>query len=327
MTTLALIMTLTLALLVAPRATAQHATKVFRIGMLSVGSPSPEPHPNIEAFRQGLRDLGYMEGQHLVLEYRWAEGQVERLADLAAELVRLPADVIVASGTQASQAAQHATQTIPIVMTSSSDPVGTGLVASLARPGGNVTGLSLLSPALSEKRLALLKDALPGLSRVAIFWHGGHHAASLALHEMADTSRVLGVQLLSLEVQGAHDFERAFPAATQEGAEALIVLSSALFGAERKRLVELAIQHRLPTMFPYRPDAEAGGLMSYGPSLRALYRRAAVYVDKILKGVKPADLPVEQPMGFELVLNLKTAQTLGLTIPPTLLFQADDVIR
>ena len=326
--TVGLVATLTLAVFMAPLAAdAQPPTKVFRIGVLTAGSPLPGLSRTTEAFRQGLRDLGYVEGQNLVIEYRWAEGKVERLADLAAELVRLQVDLIMASGTQASQAAQHATHTIPIVMTSSSDPVGTGLVTSLAQPGGNITGLSLLSPELSGKRLELLKEAIPGLSRVAIFWHGGHQAAILAMQEMEIPGRVLGVQLQSLEVRGPHDFERAFAAATREGAEALIVLSSAFFGAERRRIVDLVTKSRLPTMFPYRLDAEAGGLMSYGPSLLDLHRRAATYVNKILKGTKPADLPVEQPIKFELVVNFKTAQALGLTLSPGLLFQADEVIK
>jgi putative ABC transport system substrate-binding protein len=282
---------------------------------------------NIEAFQQGLRDLGYVEGQNIVIEYRWGEGKVERLPALAAEFVHLKVDCIVAAGTQASQAAKHATDTILIVMAASSDPVGTGLVTSLARPGGNLTGLSLLNPELSGKRLELLKEAVPGLSRVAILWQGGHPGALLALQETEAAGRGLGLSLQSLEVRGATDFERAFAAAPREGAEALIVLSSALFAAERRRIVELVTKSRLAAIFPYREDAEAGGLMSYGPSIPDSYRHAASYVHRILKGATPADLPVEQPTKFELVLNLKTAQALGLTISPTLLFLADEVIR
>lgn len=207
-----------------------------------------------------------------------------------------------------------------------SDAVGTGLVTSLARPGGNITGLSLLNPELSEKRLELLKDAVPGLSRVAILWHGGHPGAILARKEIEAAGHSLALPLQSLEVRGPNDFERAFQAARREGAEAVIVLSSAFFGTERRRIVDLVTKYRLPSVFPWRADVEAGGLMSYGPSLPDQWRRAATYVDKILKGAKPTDLPVEQAMKFELVINRKTAQALGLTIPPVLLFQADEVI-
>jgi putative ABC transport system substrate-binding protein len=268
-----------------------------------------------------------VEGQNIVIEYRWGEGKGERLPTLAAELVRLKVDLIVASGTQAIQVTKQATNTIPIVMPASSDPVGTGLVTSLSRPGGNITGLSLLAPELSGKRLELLKEAVPGLSRVAILWQGDHQGAILAMQETEAAGRVLGVQLQSLEVRGPNDFERAFEAATREGAEALIVLSSAFFIAERRRIAALVTKSQLPAMFPDRPDAEAGGLMCYGPSIPDLYRCAAAYVDRMLKGANPAELPVEQPTIFKLVINLKTAQALGLTIPPTLLFQADEVIR
>jgi putative tryptophan/tyrosine transport system substrate-binding protein len=320
------IVALTLSLLVAPLAAeAQPPATAPRIGILGI-SPDVEG-TFIAAFRQGLRDLGYVEGQNLVIEYRWGEGKVDRLPALAAEFVRLQVACIVATGTQAIQAAKHATTTIPIVMTASSDPVGTGLVTSLARPSGNITGLSLLAPELSGKRLELLKEAVPGLSRVAVLWQGGHAGALLALHETEAAGRVLGVQLQSLEVRGPHDFERAFAAAAREGAQALLVLASAFFAAERSRVAALATESRLPAMFPWREDAEAGGLMSYGPSLPDLYRRAATYVDKILKGAKPADLPVEQPIQFELVLNVKAAQQIGLTMPPTLLFQADKVLK
>jgi putative tryptophan/tyrosine transport system substrate-binding protein len=241
--------------------------------------------------------------------------------------VRLQLDRIVASGTQGTQAAQHATTTIPIVMSGSSEPVETGLVTNLARPIGNITGLSLLAPELSGKRLELLKGAVPGLSRVAILWYGGHQGAILAMQEAEAAGRVLGVQLQSLEIRGPDDFALAFAAATREGAEALLVLSSGFFTAERRRIGELVTKSRLPAMFPYREGVETGGLMSYGPSLPDSFRRAAGYVDKLLKGAKPADLPVEQPVRFELVINLKTAQALGLTLSPELLFQADEVIK
>jgi putative ABC transport system substrate-binding protein len=325
--TIALLLTLTLGLLVATlTAAAPPAGEVYRIGILIVGTVATFGNL-VEAFRQGLRDLGYVEGQNLLIEYRWGEGKAERLPGLAAELVDLKVDLIAVAGTQAVQAAKQATTTIPIVMPGSSDPVGTGLVASLARPGGNITGLTSIAPELSGKRLELLKEAVPGLSRVAVLWHGGHEGALLSMQETEAAGRSLGVPLQSLEVRDPLDFERAFAAATRGGAEALLVLSSAFFAAEGRRIVELVTKSRLSSMSWRREFVEAGGLISYGPSLPDLFRRAATYVDKIFKGAKPADLPVEQPMKFELVINLKTAQALGLTIPPTLLFQADAVIR
>jgi putative ABC transport system substrate-binding protein len=283
--------------------------------------------PNLEAFRRGLHEHGWLEGRNITIEYRWAEGQVERLPDLAAEFVRLQVDLMVVGGTQAIQAAQQATTTIPIVMAASGDAVGTGLVTSLSRPGGNITGLTALNPDLSGKRLELLTEAIPGLARVAILWHGGHPPSILAMQETEAAGRVLGLHLHALEVRGPNDFERVFAAAPREGTEALIVLSSAFFSAERRRIVDLVTQYRLPSMFSSREAVEAGGLMSYGWSLPDAWRRAAVYVDKILKGAKPTDLPVEQPMKLDLVINLKTAKALGITIPPTLLFQADEVIQ
>ena len=325
--TVGFIVTLTLSILVMPlTAEAQPSAKVPRIGILVIGTASTHGR-FIEALRQGLRDLGYVEGQNIVIEYRWGEGKVERLPPLAAELVRLKVDLIVASGTQAIQATKQATDTIPIVMGASSDPVGTGLVASLSRPGGNITGLSVLAPQISGKQLELLKEAVPGLSRVAVLWQGGHQGAILSMQETEAASRSLGLQLQSLEVRGPNDFDGAFEAATRGGAEALIVLPSAFLNFERRRIVDLVTKSRLPAGFPFREYVEDGGLMSYSASIPGLFRRAATYVDKILKGAKPADLPVEQPMKFELVINLKAAKALGLTIPPTLLFQADEVIQ
>jgi len=324
--TVGLIVLFTLGMLAAPRmSAAQQPAKKPRIGFLAVRSPSIVSQ-NLEAFRRGLHEHGWLEGQNITVEYRWAEGKVERLPDLAAELVRLKVDLIAAGGTQASQAAKQATNTIPIVMVVS-EAVGTGLVTSLARPGGNITGLSVLNPELSGKRLGLLKEAVPGLSRVAILWHGGHPSAILAMQAMEAAGHSLGLRLQSLEVRGPSDFERVFEAATREGAEALIVLASAFFGAEQRRIVDLVTKYRLPSMFPWQAYVEAGGLMSYGPSLPDLWRRAATYVDKILKGAKPTDLPVEQAMKFELVINLKTAQALSLTLPPSILFQAGEVIK
>ena len=321
-----LLLILALSILWSPLAAdAQQAGKVTRIGFLGYSATSA-PHL-VEAFRQGLRELGYVEGQNLLIEYRWSEGRAERLPDLAAELVRLKVDLIVSPGTPGPVAAKHATNTIPIVMTTAGDPVGSGLVASLARPGGNVTGLSLLVPELGGKRLQLLKEVVPGISRVAVLWNAANPYPVLVWRETEVSARTLGVQLQSLEVRGPHDFERAFEAATREGAEALIVLSSAFFVAERRRIVDLVTKSRLPAIFPYREDAEAGGLMSYGASIPDSYRRAAYYVDRILKGAKPNDLPVEQPVKFELVINLNTAKALGITIPPTLLILADKVIK
>ena len=320
--TVGLIVTLALSMLAAPLAAdAQPAGKVPRIGFLTSG------FSYVEAFRQGLRELGYVEGQHIAIEYRDAEGSYERLPDLVAELVRLPVDVLVVGGSARARAAQQATQTIPIVMAFSGDPVGTGLVASLARPGGNVTGLSLMAPELSGKRLALLQEAVPGGTRVAVLWHPDNPVTGLTLRETEVAARGVGMQMQSLEVRSPNDVERAFHTITSERAEALIVLPSGFFTFHRTWIVELAAKSRLPAMYQERDYVDAGGLMSYGPSFADLPRRAARYVDKILKGAKPADLPVEQPMKFEFVINLKTAQTLGLTLPPHLLYFADEVIQ
>ena len=314
---------LSLAVLCAPLATeAQPAGRIPRIGILRTGSP---PDPLVEAFRQGLRELGYVEGQDIGLEYRWAQGRDERLPALAADLARLKVDVIVAGGSQA-QIARRATTTIPIVMPVANDPVGASLVSSLARPGGNVTGLAFLSEELPGKWVELLKETLPGASRVAVLWHPATEAGQLKVAEAA--ARSLGVHLRPLKVQRSDDLLNAFAEAQKDRAEALITLSSPFFYAHRARLVGLAAKYRLPTMYHQREFViDSGGLMSYGPNLRDLFRRAATYVDKILKGAKPADLPVEQPTKFELVVNLKTAKALGLTIPPSLLARADEVIR
>jgi ABC-type uncharacterized transport system substrate-binding protein len=323
----AFISTLAGGLLAVPLAAeAREPGKVARIGMLSQGSPTFSPQLR-EAFRQQLRELGYVEGQNIVIEYRWAEGRAERLPDLAAELVSLNVDVIVAGGTPAPLAAKHATRTIPIVMTAAGDPVGSGLVASLARPGGNVTGLSARSPELGGKRLQLLKEVVPGLSRVAVLWNAANPYAALVVRETETAARTLGLQVQSLEVRGPDDFENALPGAIRGRAGALIVVEDPLTFLYLKRIAEFAAQNRLPATYGYREFAEAGGLMTVGPNLADLYRRAAIYVDKILKGAKPADLPVEQATKFELVINLKTAKALGLTIPPSLLQRADQVIE
>jgi ABC-type uncharacterized transport system substrate-binding protein len=314
-------------LLAAPLAAgAQPAGKVARIGFLSPASSTTAPHV-VEAFRQGLRDLGYVEGQNIVVEYRYANGKAEALPDLAAELVSLKVDVIVASGTPGPLAAKSATKTIPIVMASAGDPVRTGLVASLARPGGNVTGLSTLTPDLGRKRLQLVKELLPGVSRVAVLWNAANPYTVLLVREIEAAARTLRVQIQSLEVRGPDDFQNVLPTAISGGAGALVVVDDPLTVSSRTRIVSFAAQHRLPAMYGFREFAEAGGLMTFGANLADLYRRAPVYVDKILKGAKPADLPVEQPTKFDLVINLKTAKALGLTVPPSLLARADQVIE
>ncbi len=326
MTALSLL-TLALSLLVAPLAAhAQPAGKLPRLGVLAPGPPREEPSKGVPRFLQALRDLGYIEGQTMTLEIRAAENQPERYPDLATDLVQLPVDVIVAGDTAAAVAAQHATSTIPIVALSF-DPVRDGLVASLARPGGNITGLSIMVPELNGKRLELLTEAVPGLSRVALLLDTGPPHWQAQLHDHEAAARGLGVQLLPLEVHGPDAFAGAFQAATQGHAQALIMVQSPLFTTHRARLAELALASRLPTMSGEVGYATTGGLMNYGPRIPEIWHRAATYVDKILKGAKPAELPVEQPMKFEFVINLKTAKALGLTIPPTLLFQADEVIR
>jgi putative tryptophan/tyrosine transport system substrate-binding protein len=324
--TIARLITLALGLLVAPLAAAsQPPAHVHRIGYL-LGT-TREQEPLLEAFLEAMRALGYVEGQHFVMEYRAAEGQYERLPDLAAELVRLKVDVLLVTNTSAVLAAKHATTTIPIVMAGVAYPVESGLVASLARPGGNITGLASLQHELIGKRLELLKAMLPTVSRVAVLWNPANPAHAVGVWEADVATQALGVQLHLVEARGPDAFDRAFAAMTRAHAGALLVLGDPLVFEHRRRLAELAVTSRLPTMHNIRPFVEAGGLMAYGPSPLDLRRRAAVYVDKILKGAKPADLPIEQPTTFELVINLKTAQALGLTIPPALLFQATEVLR
>ena len=309
-------------------ASAQQATKVARIGYLAVNRAA-NPR-NQEAFRQGLRDLGYIEGRNFVIEYRDAEGKLERLPALAAELVALNVDVIVAGSTIGALAAKQATRTLPVVFASTGDPVGSGLVTSLGRPGGNVTGLSALAPELVGKGLELFKQAVPGLNRVAVLWQPGGQGERTdkdLLKAAEGAARELGVRLQVVEARSAADIDRAFSHMTRAGAAALTVLGSVMFSNERRRLVDLAAKHRVPTVYPWREFVDAGGLMSYGPNGPDLFRRAATYVDKILKGAKPADLPVEQPTKFELVINLKTAKALGLEVPPLLIAQADELIE
>ena len=308
-------------------AEAQQPKKIAKIGYLLPSTPAAAAHL-LEAFRQGLRELGYVEGKTLVLELRYGEARTERLPELARELVGLKVDVIVTATDVAIAAVKRETQTIPIVMGNSSDPVGTGFVASLARPGGNITGLSSISPELSGKRLELLKEVVPGLSRVAFLWNPDIRGALLDYNQTESAARSLGLQLQSVEVPRAEDFDRAFAAVTKARAQALIVPGvNPLAFANRSQIASFAQTNRLPSMFAQKEYVDAGGLMSYGPSTPDMHRRAATYVDKILKGTKPADLPVEQPIKFEFIINLKAAKQIGLTIPPNVLARADKVIK
>ena len=303
---------------------AQPAAKVFRIGILA-GSPpnSPEASHIWEGFFQGLRELGYIEGVNFVIEGRYYGEKIERLPALASELVRLPVDVIVTGAAPAPETAKRATSTIPIVMANHSDPVGSGLVASLARPGGNVTGLSLANAELFGKRVQLLKEAIPGLSRVAVLANPNNPQNALELKAVEGAVRSLQMQVQILEARAPSEFADVFSAATKGRADALIVLGGTMFFAERVRLAELAAKSRLPAIYIVREYADVGGLMAYGVNLRESFRRAAAYVDKILKGAKPGDLPVEQPTKFDLVVNLKTAKALGVSIPPVVLVRAE----
>jgi putative tryptophan/tyrosine transport system substrate-binding protein len=314
-------------LLLAPSfpAQAQQPKKIPRLGFLW---DSPAVFPDaIEAFRKGLRELGYVEGRTIAIEYRWAEGKPDRMRELAEELVRLKVDVIMAPTSVYTGAAKQATSTIPVIFMSHADPIGSGHVASLAHPGGNITGLSIMMTETNAKGLELLKEAVPRLARVAVIWDPAtpSHGPGLKAVEVAGASQGLRVQTVA--VRSATEFDQAFSVISRERAGGVLVLSTPIFIAGAKQLAELALTHKLPSMFGPRQHVEAGGLMSYSPDRADLYRRAATYVDKILKGVKPADLPVEQPTKFELVINLKTAKQIGLTIPPNVLARADRVIR
>ena len=324
---LALIVTLMLGTFAGPfTVEAQQPTKIPRIGVLHPGAPATSSH-FAAAFDQGLHEHGYREGQNIVLERRFAEAKAERISELAAELVRLKVDVIVVSTDPGIAAVRQQTQTIPIVMANSTDPVGTGFVGSLARPGGNVTGLSSVSPELSGKRLEILKEAVAGLSRVAIVWNPDVRGGVLEYKETESAARSLRLQLQSVEMTRIDDLNRAFAALTTGRAEALTVASSSLTFRTRSQIASLAQQNRLPSIYGLREYADAGGLLAYGPNFADGWRRAATYVDKILKGAKPGELPVEQPTKFELVINQKTAKALGLTIPPSLMRRADHVIQ
>jgi putative ABC transport system substrate-binding protein len=308
-------------------AQAQRPEKVYRIGYLSTRSAAVEKI-RFPAFVQGLRELGYAEGKNIVIEQRYtAAGQRERLRELAAELVRLKVDVTVVSSGSDVWAVKDATTTIPIVFAVSADPVGEGLVQSLARPGGNITGLSDLHAVLVTKRLELLKEAIPSVSRVAFLWNSASTAGPLQLKELQAAAPALGVTLLSFGVKGADDFDRAFAAMRKDRPGALVIHGDAFITNHRDHIIEFTVKSRLPAIWTVREHVEAGGLMSYGAYFLEIWRRAATYVDKILKGAKPADLPVEQPTKFELVINLKTAKQIGLTIPQSVLYRADKVIK
>ena len=307
-------------------ADAQQQAKVPRIGYLGTASASANL-VRIEAFRQGLRELGYVEGKSIVIEYRWAEGKLDRIPALAAELVRLKVDIIVASGTTSTRAAKEATVTIPIVMGFNNDPIGNGFVASLAHPGGNITGLSTLAPEISGKQLELLKEIVPKLSRVAVLGSSTTPGNAQARREIELAAGALKVQLQYLDVLATKDIETAFRAASNGRADAVLVLQSFVVLPQRKQIADLAVKNRLPAIYYSIEYVEDGGLMTYSVSVTDLSRRAATYVDKILKGAKPADLPVEQPTKFELIINLKAAKQIGLTIPPNVLAGADKVIK
>jgi len=307
-------------------ADAQQPKKIPRIGYLTATSLSAIAG-RTEAFRQGLREFGYVEGKNIVTEHRHAEGKLDRLPALAAELVRLNVDVIVSAGPADTRAAKELTNTIPIVMAQDSDLVGNGFIASLARPGGNVTGLATLAPEISGKRLELLKETVPKLSRVAVFGRSTRPGNAKALTEVELAAGTFGVRLQYLDVEGSKDIGPAFQAASKGRADAVLVLEGPVFINQRTQIAELAVTSGFPAIYSRSENVEAGGLMSYGVSITDLFRRAATYVDKILKGVKPADLPVQQPTKFELVINLKAAKQIGLTIPPNVLARADKVIK
>jgi putative ABC transport system substrate-binding protein len=307
-------------------AQAQQPKKVPRIGYLALSSFTTNPY-RADAFRQGLRQLGYAEGKDIIIEYRHADEKLDRLNELAAELVRLKVPVIVTLGPAPTRAAKGATSTIPIVMTQDPDPVGNGFIASLARPGGNITGLSTQAPEISAKQLELLKEIVPKLSNVGVFGTSTIPGQALSLREIGLAAGALNIQLQYLDVLGPKDIDAVFGVATKGRADALIVFGGAVLSSQRTRIFEFALKNRLPAVYATPGNVDAGGLMSYGVNLADLTRRAATYVDKILKGAKPADLPVEQPKKFELVINLKTAKQIGLTIPPNVLARADRVIK
>ena len=318
---------LAVSLSLAPLVAEAQAGKVYRIGILGESASDPSEARLWQTFRLGLRDLGWIEGRNILIESRWNEGDSARLPELAADLVRLRVDLIVTRGSTYVQGARTATSSIPIVFTMHADPVRTGHVVSLARPGGNITGLALLQTEINRKGFEILVSAVPMAKRIAVLWNPGTPSHTPGLKAVEESARTLRVQLQAVVARTGADLESAFSAMAREHAHAVMVLSFGPYTAARQFLAELAIKYRLPTMFAVRDHVEAGGLMSYGPDYSELVRRGAVYVDKILRGAKPADLPVEQPTKFELVINLKTAKALGLTIPPSVLGRADYVIE
>jgi putative ABC transport system substrate-binding protein len=307
-------------------AEAQQTGRVYRIGYLGVSSPSLESHL-VEAFRRGLRERGYLEGQNIFIEYRWAEGADDRLSLLVRELVALKVDLIVTAGTPATLAAKQTTTTIPIVMTVTGDAIGAGLVSSLARPGGNVSGLSTLMPELEGKRFELLKQLLPSLARVAVLTNPGNPFTAIDWKAVKIAAETLRLNVQAIEVRAPGDFERAFAAIKDAHPDAFTIIADRFLFTHRKRILDFILRERLAATYPYSEFVAEGGLMSYGPDYAVMFQRAATYVDKILKGAKPGDLPIEQPTKFELVINMKTAKTLGLNVPPSLLLRADHVIE
>ncbi|HYU13512.1 MAG TPA: ABC transporter substrate-binding protein [Stellaceae bacterium] len=307
-------------------ALAQDSGRHARIGFLGNSTPALEAKL-VEAFREGLRDLGYIEGRNISIEYRWAEGNYDRLPSLVAELVASKVEVIVTAGTPASLAVKQAGSPIPLVMLAVGDPIGTGLVASLARPGGNATGLTSISPELEGKRLELLKEVVPAVSRLAVFWNPANAYQIADEQQVQAAAAALHVPVLSLPVRTAEELDGAFAKILAERADAVLVLADRVFLHNRQRIAEFVVEHRLPAMNAYRELVEAGALMSFGPSYAVMHRQAATYVDKILKGAKPADLPVQQPAKFEFVVNLKSAAAIGITIPHAVLLRADEVIE
>ena len=309
-------------------AAAQPPEKVSRVGYISPGSPSdPVRLRRFEIFQQAMRDLGYVDGRNLSLEPRWAGNAYDRYPALAADLVRLKVDIIVTLGGAATQAAQQATRSIPIVMSIVTDPLGSGLISGLAHPGGNVTGTSMMAPDLVPKQLELLKEVVPKLSRVALLWNPANPGSAAQLREAENVARATGLRLHVLEARDQREIDRAFVAMTREQPGALVVLADAIFINQRRQIADLAVKSRLPAVYGMSDYAEVDGLMIYGVNLPAMHRRAAIFVDKILKGAKPSDLPVEQPNVFELIVNLKTAKALGVTIPSSVLLRADQVIE
>ena len=321
-----LVVTLALGILLGPVAHGQQKAKVYRIGFLGNSTAALEANL-VQPFREGLRDLGYVEGRNVLIEYRWAEGKYERFPALIAELIAEKVEVIVTAGTPATLAVKKATTSVPLVMVAVGDPVGTGIVASLGRPGGNITGLTSISPELEGKRLELLREVIPKLSHIAVLWNPASPLQVVAEKETRAAAQVLRMKVLSLGVRAPEELDSAFAAIVRERPGALLVLADRLFLHNRARIMSFAAQNRLPGVYAYRELVEAGGFMSFGPSYAGMHRRAATYVNKILKGTKPADLPVEQPATFELVINLKAAKALGVTIPQSVLLRATEVIQ